>query len=83
MTMEYAAFDASGYLDNEKVVADVAKARGMARVAKDSGLGRGSLYKALSPGSAFETIDSDVRSTCTPHKVGAGRRQRANKLFSH
>lgn len=30
-------------------VANVAKARGVAKVAKDAGLGRESLYKALSP----------------------------------
>ena len=32
-------------------LADVAKARGMAKVARDAGLGRESLYKALAPGS--------------------------------
>jgi probable addiction module antidote protein len=39
-------------------VANVAKARGMARVAKDSGLGRESLYKALAPGAKprYETV---------------------------
>jgi probable addiction module antidote protein len=39
-------------------VANVAKARGMAKVAKDSGLGRESLYKALTPGAKprYETV---------------------------
>lgn len=39
-------------------LADVAKARGMARVAADAGLGRESLYKALKPGAnpKFETV---------------------------
>jgi probable addiction module antidote protein len=39
-------------------VANVAKARGMAKVAKDSGLGRESLYKALAPGAKprYETV---------------------------
>jgi probable addiction module antidote protein len=39
-------------------VANVAKARGIAKVAKDSGLGRESLYKALAPGAKprYETI---------------------------
>jgi probable addiction module antidote protein len=39
-------------------VANVAKARGMAKIAKDSGLGRESLYKALAPGAKprYETV---------------------------
>jgi probable addiction module antidote protein len=39
-------------------IADVAKARGIAKVASDAGLGRESLYKTLSPGSKpkLETI---------------------------
>ncbi|EMH2960628.1 putative addiction module antidote protein [Burkholderia multivorans] len=39
-------------------LADVAKARGMAKVAADAGLGRESLYKALRPGAnpKFDTI---------------------------
>ena len=39
-------------------IADVAKARGMAKLALDSGLGRESLYKALRPGSKprYETL---------------------------
>lgn len=39
-------------------IADVAKARGIAKVAADAGLGRESLYKTLSPGSKpkLETI---------------------------
>ncbi|MEQ5841572.1 putative addiction module antidote protein [Paraburkholderia acidicola] len=32
-------------------IADVAKARGVAKVAEDAGLGRESLYKTLKPGS--------------------------------
>lgn len=39
-------------------VANVAKARGIAKVAEDSGLGRESLYKALAPGAKprYETV---------------------------
>jgi probable addiction module antidote protein len=39
-------------------VANVAKARGIAKVARDSGLGRESLYKALAPGAKprYETV---------------------------
>lgn len=39
-------------------LADVAKARGMAKLAQDAGLSRESLYKTLSPGAKprFETI---------------------------
>lgn len=39
-------------------VANVAKARGIAKIARDSGLGRESLYKALSPGAKprYETL---------------------------
>jgi probable addiction module antidote protein len=39
-------------------IADVAKARGMAKVAADAGLGRESLYKTLAPGAKprYETI---------------------------
>lgn len=39
-------------------VADVAKARGMAKLAQDTGLARESLYKALRPGSKprYDTI---------------------------
>ncbi|HZZ11069.1 MAG TPA: addiction module antidote protein [Paraburkholderia sp.] len=32
-------------------IADIAKARGIAKVAADAGLGRESLYKTLAPGS--------------------------------
>lgn len=41
-----------------RAVADVARARGMAKLAQDSGLGRESLYKALRPGSKprYETV---------------------------
>jgi probable addiction module antidote protein len=39
-------------------IANVAKARGIAKIAKDSGLGRESLYKALTPGAKprYETV---------------------------
>jgi len=39
-------------------VANVAKARGIAKVAQDSGLGRESLYKSLAPGAKprYETV---------------------------
>ena len=44
-------------------IANVAKARGMAKLAQDSGLGRESLYKALRPGSKprYETISKFLR----------------------
>jgi probable addiction module antidote protein len=47
-----------------KAIADVAKARGIAKVAKDSGLGRESLYKALAPGAKprFETINAVMKA---------------------
>jgi probable addiction module antidote protein len=47
-----------------RALAEVAKARGMARVARDAGLGRESLYKALAPGShpRFETINAILRA---------------------
>jgi probable addiction module antidote protein len=39
-------------------IADVVKARGMAKIAQDAGLGRESLYKTLAPGSKprFDTV---------------------------
>ena len=39
-------------------IADVAKARGIAKVASDAGVGRESLYKTLTPGSKpkLETV---------------------------
>jgi probable addiction module antidote protein len=45
-------------------LAEVAKARGMARVAADAGLGRESLYKALAPGAhpRFETVAAVLRA---------------------
>jgi len=45
-------------------LANVAKARGMAKVAKDAGLGRESLYKALSKGShpRYETISAVMQA---------------------
>ncbi len=41
-----------------QAIADVAKARGMARLAKDAGLGRESLYKTLTPGAKprYDTV---------------------------
>jgi len=41
-----------------QAIADVAKARGMARVAKETGLGRENLYKALAPGAKprYDTV---------------------------
>jgi probable addiction module antidote protein len=49
-------------------LADVAKARGMARLAKDSGLSRESLYKTLAPGAKprFETIMRITRALGVP-----------------
>jgi probable addiction module antidote protein len=45
-------------------LADIARARGMAKVAEDSGLGRESLYKALKPGAkpGYATVDKVVRA---------------------
>lgn len=45
-------------------VANVAKARGIAKVAEDSGLGRESLYKALAPGAMprYETVRKVIAS---------------------
>jgi probable addiction module antidote protein len=45
-------------------IANVAKARGVAKVARDSGLGRESLYKALAPGAKprYETVRRLVES---------------------
>ncbi len=47
-----------------QAVADVAKARGMAKLAKDTGLGRESLYKALAPGAKprYDTVLKLVRA---------------------
>lgn len=57
-------------------IADVAKARGMAKLALESGLGRESLYKALRPGSKprYETIAKilaalDVKMQILPTKA--------------
>lgn len=59
-------------------IADVAKARGMAKLALESGLGRESLYKALRPGSKprYETIAKDTdcagcKDADTTDKAGA------------
>lgn len=45
-------------------VANVAKARGIAKIAADTGLGRESLYKALAPGAKprYETVRKIVAS---------------------
>ena len=45
-------------------IANVAKARGMARVAEAAGLGRESLYKALSAGAhpRYETVSAVLRA---------------------
>lgn len=47
-----------------QAIADVAKARGMARVAKETGLGRESLYKALAPGAKprYDTVLKLIRA---------------------
>lgn len=47
-----------------QAVADVAKARGMAKLAKDTGLGRESLYKALAPGAKprYDTVLKLIRA---------------------
>jgi len=47
-----------------QAVADVAKARGMAKLAKDTGLGRESLYKALAPGAKprYDTVLKVIRA---------------------
>lgn len=54
-------------------IADVAKARGIAKVAADAGLGRESLYKTLSPGSkpkldtVFKLLHAlGIKLTATP-----------------
>ena len=61
-------------------LANVAKARGMARVAGAAGLGRESLYKTLAPGShpRFETIRAILRAlnvemaVCAPLTAKSG-----------
>ena len=54
-----------------KALANVAKARGMAKLAADSGLGRESLYKTLSSGSKprFETIMKITKALGIPLAV--------------
>jgi probable addiction module antidote protein len=63
-------------------LADVAKARGMARVAKDSGLGRESLYKALAPGAhpRFETIAAVMRALGFRLKMGGADKPARSKV---
>ena len=55
------------------VLADMAKARGIAQLAKDSGLGRESLYKSLAPGAKprFETIMKITKSLGIPLRIQA------------
>ncbi len=55
-------------------VANVAKARGMAKIAKESGLGRESLYKALAPGAKprYETVRKLIESLGLHMTVVAG-----------
>jgi probable addiction module antidote protein len=45
-------------------LADVAKAKGMARIAKEAGLGRESLYKAFGAGAhpRYETVSAVLRA---------------------
>lgn len=59
-------------------IADVAKARGIAKVAADAGVGRESLHKTLAPGSKpkFETVFKlmralGVKSTAMPETAHA------------
>ena len=59
-------------------IADVAKARGIAKVASDAGVGRESLYKTLAPGSKpkLETVFKlmhalGVKLTVTPDTTHA------------
>lgn len=59
-------------------IADVAKARGIAKVASDAGVGRESLYKTLTPGSKpkLETVFKlmhalGVKLTVTPDTAHA------------
>ena len=49
-------------------LANVAKARGIARLAKDTGLGRESLYKSLAPGAKprFDTIMKITKALGVP-----------------
>ena len=60
-------------------LADVAKARGMARLAKDSGLSRESLYKTLAPGAKprFETIMKITKALGVPMAPVVAESQRA------
>ena len=59
-------------------VANVAKARGIAKIARDSGLGRESLYKALAPGARprFETVRKLVDALGVRWTVAAPTRSR-------
>lgn len=68
-------------------LADVAKARGMAKVARASGLGRESLYKALAAGAhpRHETVLKVLRAlgfavVVTPAKSVLRRRKRARRV---
>jgi probable addiction module antidote protein len=57
-----------------RAVANVAKARGIAKVAEDAGLGRESLYKALAPGAKprYETVRKLVDALGVRLTVTAG-----------
>ncbi len=56
-------------------LADVARARGIARLAKETGLGRESPYKTLSPGSKprFDTIMKITKALGVPLAVKSVR----------
>ena len=56
-------------------LADVAKARGMAKVAADAGLGRESLYKALKPGASpkFDTVNKLMHALGIKFTAVAGK----------
>ncbi|HPF62718.1 MAG TPA: putative addiction module antidote protein [Gemmatimonadales bacterium] len=47
-----------------QAIADVVKARGVARIARETGLGRESLYKSLAPGASprYDTVIRLVRA---------------------
>jgi probable addiction module antidote protein len=56
-----------------RAMANVARARGIAKIAKSSGLGRESLYKALAPGAKvrYETVRKVLDSLGVRLKVAA------------
>jgi probable addiction module antidote protein len=57
-----------------RAVANVAKARGIAKVAEDAGVGRESLYKALAPGAKprYETVRKLIKALGVKLTVSAG-----------